>query len=273
MLAFLGASLSCVVLALSLFFSLSLSFQFFLPSCFFHIIPAFLFFCTSDNSRFLTVTCVPRYGARGESDAVGWNRSQNTLSLDELPGGKLMHAGLLPSLFSEMLSGIIDARRAVSPSQRWVYLKWKKNIPKIEIDIDWNIATIDLSPAVDLQRWLELCVWAKVIYVQCIGGGSAYRKSCFHSCRINLRLCCWRHAEWPEPGSSGACLSSRANTCSFRLVPLSLLLKDSHRTASRLLCVSLRAERWAALAEKVWCVDDINTTVKHHACLHMWLSL
>lgn len=113
----------CCFGALSLFFSLSLSFHFFLPSCFFHIIPAFLFFCTSDNSRFLTVTCVPRYGARGESDAVGWNRSQNTLSLDELPGGKLMHAGLLPSLFSEMLSGIIDARRAVSPSQRWVYLK------------------------------------------------------------------------------------------------------------------------------------------------------
>lgn len=113
---------------------------------------------------------------------------------------------------------------------------------------DWNrhrlkyCHCIDLLPAVDLQHWPELSVWAQVIYVQCISEGSAYRKSCFHSCPINLRLCCWRHAEWLEPGSSGACLSSRANTCSFRLVPLPLLLKDSHRTASKLFVCLFRSK-------------------------------
>lgn len=153
------------------FVSFSLSFQFFFPVFFISCLPFSSSALPSDNSRFFTLTCVPRYGARGESDAVGWNCSQNMLSLDELPGGKLMHAGLLPFLFSEMLSGLFDARRAVFPSQHWIYLKWEK-----KHSIDWNrhwlkyCHCIDLSPAVDLQHWLELCVWAEVINVQCISG-------------------------------------------------------------------------------------------------------
>lgn len=81
---------------------------------------------------------MPQCGARGEFVAVGWICSQNMLLLDELPEVKLMHTGLLPSLLSEMLSGIIDAWRAVSPSQHWVYLKWEKNknIQVTETDID-----------------------------------------------------------------------------------------------------------------------------------------
>lgn len=76
--------LSCCfgsVALISVFLSLSL---------FFHIHS--LFFSTLSFRKLriceVRVTCVPLCRARGELDAVGWNCSQNTLSLDKLPGRK-----------------------------------------------------------------------------------------------------------------------------------------------------------------------------------------